>query len=72
MIVNLVMLIIFLIESTGSLCLVYCIAKHDKKRISKQACQLTQMLECAKKLASGIDMVRVDLYSNGNKIGLVK
>lgn len=26
------------------------------------------MIECAKKLASGIDMVRVDLYSNGNKI----
>lgn len=46
----------------------YCIAKHDKSELVSKPANLTQMLECAKKLASGIDMVRVDLYSNGNKI----
>ena len=44
------------------------IAKQKKSELVSKPANLTQMLECAKKLASGIDMVRVDLYSNGNKI----
>lgn len=46
----------------------YCIAKHDDSELVKKPKNLSKMIECAKKLASGIDMVRVDLYSNGNRI----
>ncbi len=46
----------------------YCIAKHDDSELVHKPENLSKMLDCAKKLASGIDMVRVDLYSNGSKI----
>ena len=46
----------------------YCIAKHDESEILQRPKNLDAMMDVVKKLASGIDMVRVDLYSNGSKI----
>ena len=46
----------------------YCIASHEVSELVSRPANLAQMLSCAKKLAAGIDMVRVDLYSNGSKI----
>ena len=46
----------------------YCIAKHNMSELVSKPANLSKMIDCAKKLASGIDMVRVDLYSNGKKI----
>lgn len=46
----------------------YCIAKHDSSELVNKPNNLSEMIASAKKLASSIDMVRVDLYSNGTKI----
>lgn len=46
----------------------YCIAKHDKSELLPRPKNLDEMIDVASKLATGIDMVRVDLYSNGEKI----
>ena len=46
----------------------YCITKPDAKDILPRPKNLDAMIEMAERLSSGIDMVRVDLYSNGTKI----
>lgn len=46
----------------------YCKSKHDESEFLPRPKNLDEMIVIAKKLASGIDMVRVDLYSNGSKI----
>ncbi|MCR5850752.1 MAG: hypothetical protein K6G92_08590 [Bacteroidaceae bacterium] len=46
----------------------YCISKHEKSEILPRPKNLESMIATAKRLASGIDMVRIDLYSNGSKI----
>ena len=46
----------------------YCISNHDESEILPRPQNLDSMLTIAKKLAEDIDMVRVDLYSNGDKI----
>lgn len=46
----------------------YCIDYHDESDFSPIPKNLSSMIIIAKKLAEDVDMVRVDLYSNGNKI----
>lgn len=46
----------------------YCITEPEAKDILPRPKNLDAMIDVAKKLSSGIDMVRVDLYSNGTKI----
>ena len=45
----------------------YCIAHHDKMELVPCPNNLDSMIEYVKRLACNIDMVRVDLYSNGTK-----
>lgn len=45
----------------------YCVSKHDDSELVSKPDNLATMVEYVRKLASGIDMVRVDLYSNGIK-----
>lgn len=46
----------------------YCIAVHNVDELIPCPSNLAAMIDCVKKLASGIDLVRIDLYSNGDKI----
>lgn len=46
----------------------YCVSKHDESEILPRPKNLDKMIKVVKKLASDIDMVRIDLYSNGEKI----
>ena len=46
----------------------YCISKHDKDEILPRPQNLDNMLAMAKQLSCDLDLVRVDLYSNGSKI----
>lgn len=46
----------------------YCVENHYKSELLPRPKNLDEMIIIATKLASGIDMVRVDLYSDGNQI----
>jgi hypothetical protein len=46
----------------------YCISKHEKSEILPRPHNLDEMIATAKRLSSGLDLARVDLYSNGTKI----
>lgn len=46
----------------------YCISKHEKSEFLPRPQNLDEMIATAKRLSSGLDLARVDLYSNGTKI----
>lgn len=46
----------------------YCISSHVESELFPAPNNLKSMIKIAKKLAEDVDLVRVDLYSNGNKI----
>ena len=46
----------------------FCIAKHDMSEVVGKPANFDEMLKVAEQLASDIDLVRVDLFSNGKKI----
>lgn len=46
----------------------YCFSYHGKNELVSKPKNLDSMIEYVKKLSAGIEMVRVDLYSNGMKI----
>lgn len=46
----------------------YCIQKHDEAEIMPKPDNFDDMVNIAKELSSDIDLVRIDLYSNGSKV----